>query len=296
VAYRDDASDACEAPTADGVLRAELAPRHVKLAVANRSLEIVEAFATMVEHHKKHPAKDQRASIRITGRLLVARDVPRDGMGVWVELDPGGAHAGFRRIFGVDPVNLLEPSGLAGLAALDRLVLRLRHALGHLAGDTLRVIELGSSATGGLDKVLCIEHAEHTEVYARRLFRDRARLAIAAHDDGRIVVRDGRAKPPKPRRRRRGRRAEPAAAASGAPALVGYRELVVQSRHGVTAVGDHLRFTDPQGTDLATVAMPWIAFEDRVELAERVGERVDREYRNVTAWPPRLRAENDPAR
>jgi len=264
VAYRDDAGDACEAPTAEGRLRAELAPRHVKLQVANRSVEIVHDFVTIVEHHKKRRDKDRRASLRIAGRLIVARDVPRDGLGVWVELDPGKPRAGFRRVFGVDPQSTLEPSGLAALAAFDRLALRLRNELAALAGDTTRAIEIGPSVSGGLDKALVLEHAEHTEVYVRRLFRDRARRAIFADEAGRVTV-------------------------------TGFPAFTVRSRHGVAAYGDGLRFTDPHGADLARIAIPWIGFDERVELARRLGQLVDQGHRNLTAWPPRLVPDPDPA-
>jgi len=269
VAYRDDAGDPWQAPTADGVLRAEFAPRHLKLAVANRSIEVTDAFATVAEHHRKHPAKDRRASLGIAGRLIVARDVPHDGLGLWIELEPGTPNAGVRRIFGVEPVGLLEPDGLAALAALDRLALRVRHELAHLAPDVVRAIEIGSPASGGLDKVLVADHGAHCVVYARGLFRDRARFTMAVHSDGRIVV-PGRGG--------------------------GTREVTVRSRHGVTVVGDYIRFADPSGTDLAKVAFPWLRPEFRVELADRFGQRIDREHSERTAWPPRLAADPDAAR
>jgi hypothetical protein len=267
VAYRGDAGDICEAPSAEGPLRAELAPRHLRLAVASRSLDISDTFVTLVGHHRSRAARDRRLSLRIAGRLIVARGVPREGLGLWIELEPDGPRAGFRRIFGVEPVNLLEPAGLAALAALDRLAQRLRHELGHLALEVRRAIELGSAASGGLDKVLVIEHADGCAVYARRLFRDRARLVVAAHDDGRIVAPGG---------------------------STHNREITVRSRHGITVVGDYVRFTDPQGTDLAKVSIPWISFEDRVELARRIGQRIDHEHREATAWPPRLVGDPDP--
>jgi len=296
VAYRDDAADVCEAPTAEGTLRVEFAPRHVRLAVANRSIEITDAFVTSVEHHRKHPAKDKRTSIRIAGRVIVARGVPREDMGVWAEVDAEGPRAGIRRIFGIEPVSLLEPAGLPALAALDRLAQRLRHALAHLALDVHRAFEIGSPAAGGLDKVLVVDHGDRWVVYARRLFRDRARFVMAIHDDGRIIVRDGRgtgtaagssdAGPP------RGEGAAPATEKVPPP---GTREITVRSRYGITVVGDYLRFADPQGADLARVAIPWIGPEERLELARRIGQLIDREHRDVTAWPPRLVPDADPA-
>jgi hypothetical protein len=251
VAYRDDAGDACEAPSAEGTLRAELAGGHVRLAVAGRSIHVTDRFATVVEHHKKHAARDRRTSIALAGRLIVARDATRDGIGVWVEVEPGAPRAGFRRIFGVEPHSLLEPGGLVALAALDRLAHRVRHALAHLAPEVRRALEVGPAGSGGLDKVLAIDDGDHVAVYARGLFRDRARFALAFHDDGRIVVRGGGA----------GRT----------------RAVTVRSRHGVTVVGDYIRFADPHGADLAKVALPWLAPEDRAELAHRIAQRIDRD-------------------
>jgi len=68
--------------------------------------------------------------------------------------------------------------------------------------------------------VLVIDHGDRWTVHARRLFRDRARFVMAIYDDGRIIVRDA-----------------PRAAT---------REITVRSRHGVTVVGDYVRFADPR--------------------------------------------------
>ncbi|MEO7731394.1 MAG: hypothetical protein ABIY55_10505 [Kofleriaceae bacterium] len=269
MAYRDDSRDTVEAATAEGLLRVELAPRHVKLSVASRSIDIADSFATVIEHHKKHAARDRRASLRIDGRLVVARDLPHEGVGIWIEVEPAGPRAGMRRIFGVEPVNLLEPDGLGALAALDRLAQRLRHELADRAADVRRAFEIGSPAAGGVDKVLVIDHGDRWVVFARRLFRDRARFAMAIHDDGRVVVRDG-----------------------GGDDRT--REFAVRSRHGVTVVGDFVRFADEHGADLARVSIPWLTPENRAELARRIGHLVDREAPDVTAWPPRLGHDADP--
>jgi len=250
VAYRDDSGDVCEAPTAEGLLRAQFAPRHVRLAVASRSLDVTDQFATAVEHRRR-AENDRRRSFRITGRLIVARDVPREGLGIWVDIEPAeGPRAGVRRIFGVEPTSLLEPAGLASLAALDHLAKRIHQELGHLAPEVRRAFEIGSAAASGLDKVLVVDCADRYVVYARRLFRDRARFAMAIHGDGRIVIPEGRG--------------------------AAVREITVRSRHGVTVVGDYVRFADPHGADLAMVAIPWIAPEDRDELARRIGQLIDR--------------------
>lgn len=237
MAYRDDEGDRLEALTAEGPLRLEVEPRALKLDVGSRTLHIVDRVVTLLEHRKKKP--DVRSSIKIAGRLVTARDVPHEDLGIWIEL-PGG----MRRIFGVEPVSLLEPEGLEALATLDRLAARLRTALADHAGDIRRAIEIGR----GLDKVLLADHGDRYVVYARRLFRDRARRALEIFDDGRVLImRDGKH----------------------------VEEVRIRSRHGVTVWGDYVRFAAADGADLARVSIPWIDAEDRRELARRIGQLVD---------------------
>ena len=240
MAYRDDAGDALEAPTAEGPLRVVLGPGSVAVSVAQRSLHVADRIATIIEHKKQ----ERRQSVKLDGALVIARDVPREDLGIWVEL-PGATDGGMRRVFGVEPVSLLSPDGLPALKRLDAVAQRLRTALGELAGEIRRAVEIGR----GLDKVLLAEYGDRYVVYARRLFRDRARFAMAIHADGRIVVPEGKE----------------------------LREVSVTSRFGVTVRGDYVRFADRHGTDLARVAIPWIGPEDRDELARRIGQLVHRD-------------------
>ena len=80
------------------------------------------------------------------------------------------------------------------------------------------------------------------------MFRDRARFAMAVHDDGRIVIPDGKRT----------------------------REVRVTSQFGITVRGDYVRFADRHGTDLARVSLPWLGPEDRDEVARRIGQLIDR--------------------
>lgn len=235
MAYRDESEDVLEAPTAEGTLRIELGPRTVKATVGIRTLHVVDKVATVLEQKTKKKVK--RESFKLD-RLVVARDVPHEDLGIWIEI-PGG----WRRIFGVEPVNLLEPDGLTALAALDRAAQRLRNAVVDLAGEIRRAVEIGR----GLDKVLLADHGDRFVVYARRLFRDRAKPAMEIQSDGKIVIHQGK----KP------------------------IELTVRSRFGVTVVGDYVRFSTPEGKDLGRCSIPWIAPEDRQELARRIGALVD---------------------
>jgi hypothetical protein len=232
MAYRgDDTGAALEAPTAHGLLRVELAPRRITLTLGDRTVQIADRFVTIVEAKKQE-------SLRIVGRLLVARDVPHEDLGIWIELKD--KQPGMRRIFGAEPVSLLEPAGLPALQRLDAVSARLRAAVAEHAGDVRRAIEIGR----GLDKILFADHGDHHAIYARRLFRDRARLAVSIYDAGRIVITDG-------------------------------PEIVMTSKFGVTVSGDYIRFIDRSGTDVARVSIPWIAREDREELARRIGQLVE---------------------
>jgi hypothetical protein len=237
MAYRgDDGGHVVEAPTAGGPLRLELGPRRITLTAGGRTVQIADQFVTIIQHNPSGEAKKQE-SMRIEGRVLVARDVPHEDLGVWVEM--ADRNPGMRRVFGVEPVSLLEQHGLAALHKLDMLGTRLRTALAEYSGDVRRASELGR----GLDKVLLVDHGDHHAVYARKLFRDRARLALSIYDNGRMVIIDG-------------------------------PEVVMSSRFGITVSGDYIRFIDRHGTDLARLSIPWITREDREELARRISQLV----------------------
>lgn len=249
MAYRgDEAGDALEAPTAEGLLRVVLGPNRVDVSVAQRSLHIADRLATIVEHKKQK--QERRGSVKIAGNLVVARGFPREDVGLWIERMPDkkadDARPSMQRIFGVAPVSLLERDGLGALGRLDTVAQRLRTHLGELAGGIRRAIEIGSGHA--LDKVLMTDHGDHYMFYARRLFRDRARFAMAVHADGRVIVPEGKKQ----------------------------REVLVTSRFGVTVRGDYVRFADRHGTDLARVSLPWLGPEDRDEVARRIGQFVDR--------------------
>jgi hypothetical protein len=250
MAYRgDDARDALEAPTADGLLKVVLGPNRVDLSVGPHSLHIAERVATLVEHKKQR--QERRASIKLTGNLVVARGFPREAIGLWIaSRDPAGGDAllagSMQRIFGVEPVSLLDLEGLGALGRLDTVAQRLRAHLTELSGTARRAIEIGSGHA--LDKVLLVDHGDHYIIYARRLFRDRARFALAVHDDGRVVVPDGK-------------RA---------------REVRVAAQFGVTVRGDYVRFADQHHVEVAKVALPWLGPEDRDEVARRIAALVAR--------------------
>lgn len=229
-----DGSEVLEAPTRHGPLRLEVAPRHVALALGPVQVAITSEFVTLTERLRNRVRK---ASERLAGAIVVARDVPHEDLGVWIEVERDA----MRRIFGAEPRDLIADDGLAALRALDRLHARLRQVL---PAQPWRAFEVGR----GLDKVLVLDHGDRMVVFARRLFRDAARRVLEVHADGTVVVI--------------GRQ--------------GTERFVVRERYGVTVTGDYVRFIDPLGSDLGRVALPWIEPEDRLELARRFGAMVER--------------------
>ena len=230
-AYRgSEAGDVVVAPTRRGTLRLEVGPRSIALRLDDRALHLVDGQLTLESR------RERRANHRLLGGLWLARGVPNEELGLWEEVE----HTGVRRVFGAEPVGLIEPDGLEALRAFDRLAVRLKAALAPLAAGVLRALELGR----GLDKVLVLDDGAAYRVYQRPLFRTSAQWAFEAHRDGRVVLPDG----------------------------AGRREVVCRSRFGVRVVGDYLWFADADGADLGRVSMPWIGADDRAELARRVGE------------------------
>jgi hypothetical protein len=266
MAYRgEDAGDVLRAETSDGTLEVTLAANRVTLTVGTRSLHLVDRVATVVEDTGKNK-KPRRASFAIAG-IVFARGIPREDLGLWIEAaedrDPPPAakvrgatevppppRTSMRRIFGVSPVSLMQVDGLRALARLDTVALRLRSAVEDYATAvdiwSARAVEIGGGHA--LDKVLLADYRDHHAIYARRLFRDRARFLASIHDDGRVLVPEGKV----------------------------VHEVRVKSRFGITVRGDYIRFADQHGTDLARISVPWIGPEDREELARRIGVLVQR--------------------
>lgn len=255
MAYRgEDAGDILEAPTADGPVSVNLGPNRLALSVGARSLHLAERVATVTEVVGKKQKKTKRTSFTIAG-IIYGRGFPRDDIGLWIEAkddvsktQPRGS---LRRIFGISPVSLLDPDGLRSLARLEAIASRLRSAVADYAEAAgvwhARGVEIGSGHP--LDKVLFADYGDHHAIYARKLFRDRARfLAAVHHGDGRIVVPDGKVN----------------------------HEVSVTSRYSITVRGDYIRFADKTGTDQARISVPWVGPEDREELARRIGVLVHR--------------------
>lgn len=229
-------------PTSRGVLSLEVAPRHVALRLADLQLAIADGTLILSRAVRRGV---RRVVSPIRGRVVVARGLPREAVGLWHEAAPGQVE----RVFGVEPRDLITDEGLAALRQLDRLARRLGQAVADLGRGARSALEIGPPGAHGLDKVLVIDDGHRLTVYRRSLFRHRAERVLEASADGQVVIAGKK----------------------------GDLTITCRSRFCVSVFGDYLRFSTAAGDDRARVALPWIAREDRDELARRIGEVVERE-------------------
>ena len=240
--FRNNAAgELLTSPTSAGVLSVEVAPRHVALRLADLQVAIADGTLILTRAVRRGV---RRVVSPIHGRLVVARGLPREAVGLWHEAAPGQVE----RVFGVEPRDLIADDGLAALRQLDRLARRLGQAVAELGRGAKAAVEVGPPGARGLDKVLAIDDGHRLTLYRRSLFRPRAVRVLEATDDGMVVIA--------------GKRSDVAVACP--------------TRFCVSVFGDYLRFTAPDGDDRARVALPWIDRADREELAVRIGEVVER--------------------
>ncbi|HUQ04985.1 MAG TPA: hypothetical protein VM261_20925 [Kofleriaceae bacterium] len=241
--FRDALSgEVMTSPTSAGTLSLEVAPRHVVVALANVQLAVSEGILTITRAARRRVRRVVRP---IGSRLIVARGLPSEGVGIWLESAPGVVE----RVFGAEPRDLIRTDdGLAALRQLDRLVRRLAQALTGVGRGVREALEIGPSADRGLDKVLLADFGDHMTIYRRSLFHARARRLIDVFEDGRVVVHS--------------------------PS--GEVRVTCHTRFGCSVIGDYVRFTTPSGDDLVRVSLPWVTRGDRDEIARRIGEVVER--------------------
>lgn len=237
--YRDPVgTEVLRAPTRDGVARLEVAPRHVVLEVGALSrLTITDRYLTLAQVSRRN--KKPRSVTLGDTRLVIARAVPTEEVGIWYESKPGVMH----RVLGLTPLELLDDEALAGWRALELLYHRLHAAVGPHLHRSVRASEYGR----GPDRVLVEDQGDRDVVYVRPLFRERPRRVMEVHEDGTITF----------------------------VAKHGDHAVKCQSRFGVTVHGDHINFSDRRGMTRGHIWLPWISEEDRAALAARFGERVE---------------------
>ncbi len=241
--FRDALADeVMTSPTSAGTLSLEVAPRHVTVALAGMQLAISEGILTITRAARRRVRRVVRP---IGSRLIVARGLPSEGLGIWLEVGPGEVE----RVFGVEPRDLIRSDdGLIALRQLERLTRRLSTALIGVGRGVRAALEIGPSADRGLDKVLLTDYGDHVTLYRRTLFRARARRLLDAYEDGRVVI----------------------------PSPAGELRLQCQTRFACSVIGDYVRFTTPAGDDLARVSLPWVTRGDREEIARQIGELFER--------------------
>ena len=239
-----------QAQVRTGLLRLEIAPRHVLLEIEGKlSLSIHEQFLTWIEHAPERKGwrkklsrsqpKPRKRSVRLDeGRLLVARGHLSEGLSIWFEEKKGI----YRRLVGIEPVILLDAIALKAWKALDVLSKRLAAATQKFACDALSTTEFGK----GQHRALLIDYKDHSEVIARPVFRERHRPVFEVHRNGLVA-----------NLKRKGKR--------------GY----CISKYSVTASGDRIRFDQVDGARAAELHLPWISPEDRGEMTSRFQTMVE---------------------
>jgi hypothetical protein len=257
--YRDAvAAEILQASTREGDVELEVAPRYVHLRVGPQlSLTVTERFA---ELRKLAGNRHKKRSLRLQGaKLLVARTVPTDDIGLWHESTPGVV----TRLFGLRKFDLDSAPPDTDFNEVwrefDRLGRQLEQALAPHRGEVERAIEVGI----GADRVLVMDFGEYLLFHVRRLFREHPRRAFEVHRDGTVVVLlPSLFHAPAQARilRVRSPRALP--------------RIQCRFRFGVSVIGDHIRFANEHGEDLGRVSLPWIRPEDRAHLAEIITDTI----------------------
>jgi hypothetical protein len=237
--YRETTgTEVLRAPTRDGVARLEVAPRYLVLEVGSQArLTITDRYLTLAQASRRN--KKPRSVTLGDTRLLIARAVPTEEVGIWYESKPGVMH----RVFSLIPIELMDDEALAAWRALEQLYHRLQRAVGPHLHRSVRASEYGR----GPDRVLVEDQGDRDVVYVRPLFRERPRRVMDVHGDGTVTF----------------------------VGKQGEHAVKCQSRFGVTVHGDHINFSDQRGITRGHIWLPWISEEDRKALALRFGDRVD---------------------
>jgi len=235
--YREPPSVApAVAPSRDGPVRVESGTHGVRVELGGRFRLAVSGGRAVWTRIRR----GRRRTLSLgRARLWVVRAHPTRELALWYEAEPGRVE----RLGAVRPVPLFDAGALAAWRALDRAAGELARALAPWAGQVEEATELGR----GGHRVLLVRFADRLVVYARPLFRERPRRTLEVCRDGTIVV----------------------------PGRDEDRRARFHTRFGVSVSGDRVVFSDRDEQRVASLLLPWIAPEDRQELARRFGELVD---------------------
>jgi hypothetical protein len=224
-------AEVLEAPTRDGLARLSLEPHRCSLEVAGRFVATISVSQVAVTDCTAR-VPTPRVRPLTSASIWISMGFPTDEVGLWYAETPATA----QRLAGLRPPELLDQAALDAWRQLARLGDRLRRATEVHCGGVERAVELGR----GGHRVLLAEYDGRLVLYARPLFRERPRRVLEVRRDGAVLV----------------------------PARG--RDLLVRCRgaHAVSVLGDRLRFEGVDGARVS-VLLPWIAAEDRAELARR---------------------------
>ena len=224
------------APSRDGPVRVEVGSHGVRVDLGARYRLSVSGGRAVWTRTRR----GRRRTLSLgRARLWVTRTHPTRELSLWYEGDPGRVE----RLGAVRPVSLFDAGALAAWRALDRAASELARALSPWSGQMEAAIELGR----GGHRVLVVHYADRLVVYARPLFRERPRRALEVCRDGTIVL----------------------------PARDEDRHTRFHTRFGVSVSGDRVIFCDRDEHRVASLLLPWIAPEDRQELARLCADLVD---------------------
>ncbi|MBT8492493.1 MAG: hypothetical protein KJO07_05500 [Deltaproteobacteria bacterium] len=240
-----------QARVREGLLRLEIAPRHVLLEIEGKlSLSIHEQFLTWIAHppervgwrkwipRKKDP-KPKKRSVRLDeGRLLIASSHLTDVLSIWFEEKEGV----YRCLLRIEPVILLDAAALQAWKALEELGKRLSAATSKYARDALVATEYGK----GAHTALVVDYKHHSQVIARPVFRERHIPVFEVHGSGKVKNLKGKG-----------------------------QEGLCVSRYSVTLSGDRIRFDQVDGSRAAELHLPWVSPEDRKHIRVRFQDTVD---------------------
>jgi hypothetical protein len=230
------AEQVVEAPTRDGPARLRLAPDHVLVEVASQFQLSVGRHQVTLTHLERRRPRTQSFARR---DLILARAVPGADIAFWQHERPGVVG----RLAAVRPPQLLDQAALHAWAQIDRLARHLERGL-----ERDQPVAAATEYGRGQNRVLLRSEGEALVVYARPLFRERPRRTLEVRADGAVLVPSG-----------------------------GHdHRLQCRSRCSVTVLGDRIRFHADDGRQTVSVWLPWIAPEDRAELAYRLGALVER--------------------
>ncbi len=206
-------------------------PKSIRLNVGAQEWTFANDHLIIVTKGKR---RSKKRSIHIAdSNLYVAQAWPTHDVGLWIERRPGV----MQRVLGLPPLSGISENVMEAWRDLERLSTRMKDALAQYTQGR-DASELGV----GQNRVLVLQGASKLVVYARAVFRERARRVVEVRCDGTVVM-PGRKK----------------------------SEHVISMERGAEVMpsGDRINFCHADGEHAASLFLPWISAADRAELARR---------------------------